>query len=97
MYDAAHVGPQSMPDGEETVPDPLPAFTIVKVGRRVGRWVEPGANCITSGALNVAPIVVFAFRVTLHVVPVPEQPPDQPEKTLPKKVVAVRVTVEPQL
>jgi hypothetical protein len=38
--------------------------------------------------VNVAVTVVFVFIGTLHVVPVPEQPPDQPEKTLPELGVA---------
>ena len=51
---------------------PDPDFTIDKLHMRV----------------NVAVTVAFVFIATLHVVPIPEQPPDQPEKTLPELGVA---------
>jgi hypothetical protein len=49
------------------------------------------------GPLNVAVIVVFAFIITVHVVPVHgHSPPDQPEKKW-LNDFEIRVTVEPRV
>jgi len=70
-----------IPTGDDvTVPDPDPAFDTVKV--RV---------------CNVKVAVTFLAAVidTVHVVPVPEHAPDQPEKEAPVPGCSVNTTVVP--
>jgi hypothetical protein len=79
---AEHVDPQLIPAGlDVTVPLPAPALVTVSV----------------CGKPKVAVTSRAWFIVTWHVVLVPEQSPDQPEKLDPPPAAAVSVTSVPSL
>ncbi len=79
---AEHVAPQLIPLGlESTEPLPAPARVTVSV----------------CGTPKVAVTSRAWLIVTWHVVLVPEQSPDQPEKLDPPPAVAVSVTIVPSL
>jgi hypothetical protein len=79
---AEHVDPQLMPAGlDVTVPLPAPAFVTVSA----------------CGKPNVAVTSRAWLIVTWHVVLVPEQSPDQPEKLDPPPAAAVSVTSVPSV
>jgi hypothetical protein len=79
---AEHVAPQSMPAGADvTVPAPLPSFVTVRV---------------SSSTANVAVTETAADIVTVHVEPLPLQPPPlHPLNVEPTYGVAVNVTLVP--
>jgi hypothetical protein len=80
---AEQVDGQLMPAGElVTLPDPAPAFVTVRV------------RC-TGAVVKVAATFRAALMVTVHVVALPEQSPDQPAKVELPEAAAVSVTDVP--
>jgi hypothetical protein len=76
---AVQTAPQLMPAGDEsTVPEPAPVLVTVSV----------------CAALKPASTLRAELIVTVHVVELPEQSPDQPVKIEPADAVAVSVTSE---